>query len=825
MKIEVYSNNRSVKPVTAWESVADMYNFLEENKNIAAVCAKIRETGDKSFKSQLPAMMPMGRVGDKTRKKENCVPTGLVMLDIDSPLPASPRGEERPCGEAPSLPSSERALSSVAPDSATSSCPVSSLATPKGEGVPCGEFLSREEMKKWVEKMRDELEKMQVVMVHITPSGRGLRLLVHCHEDGMEATVMRCAEVLELERFGKVDPACKDLSRLSYLVPAEYIVYERGLFDEVPEVSVEAMRKLQWTGTMEKNTNVHTKLGEVEANDAMYRDFEYNGFKVADIVKDYIASTGGEPLEGTRHTFYNEMVVLFRNLCNNDAKIVHAVLPMFGNSVEETWAQCVSLCSSNRSTKIDGKLYFWLKRREMLASRTLMENEQEEVREPLPPMPKLPPVFRQYVNAAPDDFKVPTVIALLPILGTLTSHLRSAYFDDSEQSTEFISLLFAPPSSGKSFIKRLSKLLQNLRDRDELANAREELYALNERKKGANEKGEDAPKVSVRIVKPLISVPELLTKMRNNQGHHMYIEAEELDTFNKGNKTAGGDKSDLWRVTWDNGYYGQYYKSVNTFKGEVQMFMNLLFTGTQDQIDRFFKNVEDGLVTRFSVCPIENQTYAKFTPWKRFSKADELLVKNVLDRLEMKNYKMPLKFDMNELEDIKKEEFDAVVPWQYEFQPFEHVDLSYIYPTLLQWLEEERIKAASTLDEARDVFRKRAAVKGFRLALLCHGLYGNVGKKEKQVITDFVRWFCMVDLSNSLYLFGERYNELQQRVKKGVVRWGDVFNKLAETFTRADLRVALQRSCIKTPLKVVLSLWTKNGLIENDGENFVKMRK
>ena len=326
-------------------------------------------------------------------------------------------------------------------------------------------------------------------------------------------------------------------------------------------------------------------------------------------------------------------------------------------------------------------------------------------------------------------------------------------------------------------------------------------------------------------MKPLISVPELLTKMRNNQGHHMYIEAEELDTFNKGNKTAGGDKSDLWRVTWDNGYYGQYYKSVNTFKGEVQMFMNLLFTGTQDQIDRFFKNVEDGLVTRFSVCPIENQTYAKFTPWKRFSKADELLVKNVLDRLEMKNYKMPLKFDMGELEDIKKEEFDAVVPWQYEFQPFEHVDLSYIYPTLLQWLEEERIKAASTLDEARDVFRKRAAVKGFRLALLCHGLYGNVGKKEKQVITDFVRWFCMVDLSTSLCLFGERYNELQQRVKKGVVRWGDVFNKLAETFTRADLRVALQRSCIKTPLKVVLSLWTKNGLIENEGENFVQMRK
>ena len=70
----------------------------------------------------------------------------------------------------------------------------------------------------WVEKMRAELEKMQVVMVHITPSGRGLRLLVHCHADGMEATVKRLEEALNLGEFGHVDPACKDLSRLSYLV-------------------------------------------------------------------------------------------------------------------------------------------------------------------------------------------------------------------------------------------------------------------------------------------------------------------------------------------------------------------------------------------------------------------------------------------------------------------------------------------------------------------------------------------------------------------------------------------------------------------------------
>ena len=775
MKLEIYQTNRSVRPFTSWKSKADMMNFLEENKKIAEVCAKIKETGDKSLKSQLPAMMPMGNVGDLNRKKENCTPTGLVMIDIDGKV-----------------------------------------------------VLDAEVVKMDFERLAPELERLHVRLIHITPSGTGLRLLVCCHADGMQATIDRCAEALGLKAYGEVDPACKDLSRLSYLVPSDYIIYEKDLFEDVPPISVEQMKQYQSTGTPIKHTNVAANFMEVMTSDEKFKDFEYNGFRVADIVRQYIDTTGGDPAEGTRHTFYNKLIVLFRNLCNNDPKIVHAVLPPFDRGIEETWSQCVGICQTNRSTKIDSELYFWLKERNMLASRihTTEETPKENEKEPIPQMPKLPPIFRQYVGIAPADFKVPTVVALLPILGTLTSHLRAKYFDDSEQSTEFISLLFAPPSSGKSFIKRLSALLQNLRDRDELANAREEIFAASERKKGANEKGQDAPKVSVRIVKPLISIPELLTKMRYNQGHHMYIEAEELDTFNKGNKTAGGDKSDLWRVTWDNGYYGQYYKSVNTFKGEVQMFLNLLFTSTQDQIDRFFKNVEDGLVTRFSVCPIENQQYAKFVPWGTINKKDRLLIENVLNRLEMKNYKMPLKFNKDELIDIKEEDFDKVVPWQYEFQPLEHVDMSYTFQPLLKWLEGERARAATELNEARDVFRRRAAVKGFRLALLCHGLYKNVTKKEQRIIVDFMLWFCRVDLRNSLYQFGNRYNELQENVSKaGNTPHSDIFNKLGDTFTKTDLRVQLQRVFKKTPPSVVISIWKQNKLIEKCGEGMFKKLK
>lgn len=750
-----------------------MYNYVDATAKIAERCAKLKETGDKSLKDDLPAMMPMGDVGDKTRLKENCTPTGLVMIDLDK--------------------------------------------------VP-----DIEPVKLMVGQQHEALESLKVRLVHITPSYHGLRLICECMEEGMQETIDHVAEVLELTRHGGVvDPACKDLSRLSYLVPTDYILYERGLFEEVPEVSVEAMRKYQVTGTIEKHKNERMKVGDILESDEANRDFEYNGRKVADLVREYLEVTGGDPQEGMRHSTYNNLIVQFRNLVNNDPKILHAVLPTFGNSVEETWNQCVSLCSSNRTTRLERNVYFFLKDRGYLLERTApeMPEMQEPEEEQLPPMPKMPPVFRQFVNAAPPDFKIPTVVALLPILGTLTSYLRADYFDDKEQSTEFISLLFAPPSSGKSFIERFNWLLGNIRERDFINNKREEIYATADNKKSANDRGEEAPRVSVRIVRPLISIPELLTKMRDNHGNHMLIIAEELDTFNKGNRSAGGDKSDMWRVTWDNGYYGQYYKSTNTFKGEVKMYLNLLFTSTQDQIDRFFKNVEDGLVTRFSVCPIENQMYKAYAPWKKIPKKEMVQIKNILTRLDSKVYKLPLKFDASDLDDIKPSEFDDVVPWQFDFLPPEKVDLSYIFPTLQEWLEEERVKSALTLNPARDVFRRRAAVKGFRLALLCHGLYTNVGKTEREVIKNFVRWFCSVDLRNSLYQFGERYNELQDKTVAKKIPHNKVFDKLGETFSKNDVRVMLQKIGRRTPVKVVISLWHTNGLIEKKGENYVKLKK
>ena len=794
MKIDIYNNLKSKRPFTSWRSLADMYNYLEVNHNIATVVKKYQETGDKSLKeNKLPAMMPMGDVGDLQRAKQNCEPTGLVMIDIDNKTPSYPPVEEEE-----------------------------------------SHAVWMDSVRNYFEERTAELERMHVVLVHVTPSGRGLRLLVHCHAEGMEATIQNCVKAFDLERFGKVDPACTDLSRLSCLVPADYIMYEKGLFDEVPAISIEAMRRYKVTGKVAKGENTQRTLFEVQESDEEYKDYAYNGKPVSEIVQEWMEDNGGEPLPNTRHNYYNDLVILFRSICDNNPKILHAVLPKFGHTDEETWEQCVGLTMSNKCTKIDYRLWkflaekgYWTdpkaKKQEEMEEQGAKNEEQEK------PMPVLPPIFRQYVQAAPKDFKVPCVFALLPILGTLTSHLRADYFDDKEMSTTFTSLVFAPPSSGKGFIDKLMPLLDNLADRDELSNAKEAIYAKAEAKKGANEKGLDNPHVSVRIVEPMISIPEFLEKMRDNRGHHMFIMASELDTFRKSNRTTGGDKSDMWRVAWDNGKYGQYYKSVHTFKGKVNLYLNMLFTGTPDQIKKFFTNVEDGLVSRFSFCEVENQLYAPFQPWKKIPKAEQLKIQNILDRLEMKVYKQPLKFDPKNLLDVKEKEFDAVVPWATDWQPFEKVNMEFMFKPLLNWLETQRQQAIKEMNEARDMFRRRAAVKAFRLALLCTALYPKVGKKEQEVIRNFALWFADMDLKNSLYAFGVKYNEREvedkQAEKRAYAVGESVYDALTERFSRGDLEVVVRRRGLKTPVRTIIWNWQKMGMIVKRGENEWQKKK
>jgi len=522
----------------------------------------------------------------------------------------------------------------------------------------------------------------------------------------------------------------------------------------------------------------------------------------------------------------------FRNLVDNDPKILHALLPRFGNSAEETWSQCRSICSRNNRTRHSKEFYFFLKDSGYYDPPAADDNDCElealedadpdvETRRLLARMPKLPPVFREFVGTAPERFKIPMVMALLPVMGTLTSYLSAYYADGELHTTSFISIIYAPPSSGKSFVKRVvDKLLSDIKARDLVSAAREMIYMNTVNRKGSNEKSPEDPKVTMRNMPPINSLPELLIKMRNNQGYHMFTYCEEMDTWNKGSKAQGGDKNDMFRIAWDNGTYGQAYKSTGTFKGEVNLYWNVLITGTINQVHRYFKDIENGLITRCSFTDLGDQRFADMPVFKRLSERDLQVIDRFMKRCDENTYTTPLDFDTNRLYDIKEEDFDKEVPWRYEFRQRQVVDLNWIIPDLQKWLKVQNKDAKTGVNDACDVFRRRCAVRGFRLALLCYALYPKVGEREQRVIRDFVLWFMDCDLYSMLRLWGDKFNQMmnESEIPKVSKYHNNLYVELPDEFAKQDLINLINKYGCKTNWSMIIYLWKRTGLIEKSGK-------
>ena len=783
MTLDYYKSGKSSGKRTAELDYAGLLKVLEEPR-LRTICDAFRG-GDAEAKKNLPCIAYMGRSKTGQRKADLMEPTGLVMLDIDH----------------------------------------------------C------EKPRECFEHVKEHLGDLQLLAAHITPSGKGLRLVLRNLSDYETITdnIVAMAKQIEVGDFGEVDTCCKDLSRISFLVPKdEWLLLSEELFADAEIYVKEAGGSIAT-----ENSETKVKAKDSDANPPEdthdYDGYRYNGHLVTDIITAYCQKywpKTGQPEVGKRHMFYNQMILDFRNIVDNDPRILHALLPRFGNSAEETWGQCRSICSRNTKTRHSKEFYFFLKDNGFYQTQVADEEEEAEtteedpyteVRELVKRMPKLPPVFREYVNSAPEFFKIPMVFALLPVMGTLTSYLSAIYADGELHTTSFISIIYAPPSSGKSFVKRVvDKLLADIKARDLVSSAREMIFMNVVNRKGSNEKSPEDPKVTMRNMPPINSLPELLIKMRNNQGYHMFTYCEEMDTWNKGSKSQGGDKNDMFRIAWDNGTYGQAYKSTGTFKGEVNLYWNVLITGTINQVHRYFKDIENGLITRCSFTDLGDQRFADMPIFKRLSERDLQVIDRFMKRCDENTYTAPLDFDTNRLYDIKEEDFDQEVPWRYEFKPRQVCDLNWIIPDLQKWLKTQNKDAKAGVNDACDVFRRRCAVRGFRLALMCYALYPKVGEREQKVIRDFVLWFMDCDLYNMLKLWGAQYNQMmnESETPKESKYHSNYLNELSDEFTKQDLIAIINKYGGKTRPAMAIYLWRKSGLIEKfDNGRFRKIKK
>lgn len=772
-----YIDNRNSK-VTHVMNRETMIKLMSSDfvKQQCAIC-RAHDKKSKAYedaKCKLPAALWLGFDPDGSRLKERMIPTGYFFIDLD-------KMSEDP----------------------------------------------RKVFNLFKESVDGKLKELGVAFVHETPS-RGLRIVCRAVQDFTYVSehLDWMLTQFDFTQYGDYDKIVKDLSRISFLVDVDWIIYEDQelLWDHIFTHSILNPDREDVKAVANPKP---AKLPEITDKE---RNFEFEGKRVAEIAEEYIIDQGGVPEQGLRHAFYNDLIKNFRNICNNDPRVVFAILPLCEGEPEKRWSACTSICKTNNYSRIPRDFYIWLAKRGYVRSKKyegMYEYMDSDIAE-TPKLPKFPPIFREFCGICPPDFVYPSVIALMPVMGTLTSYVRADYIDNSEQSTTFFSCIWAPPSSHKSFVKNIvERLMKKIRVRDEMNNIREQLYLIDANKKADNEKGIDLPHVMVRMMPAINSLPEFLEKMRDNRGYHMFTLAEEVDTFRKGSSSGGADKSDLFRTAWDNSEYGQSFKSTNTFKGTVKVYYNILLTGTPGAVHKYYSNVEDGMVTRISICEIENQQFAPFVAWKHLTPKQLEVIDRFVERCDKNTYADPIDMTQEDVQlyNTNSSDFDEHVKWKFRLQPKQKLDMTWIYPTILDWLEKQRKLASLDNDAAADVFRRRVGVKGFRLALVCMCCWDSIGKREKETIRQFVLWFMDRDLKESLKMFGQKYNDNIANTFLDTKHLPGLFDSLPETFTKNDVIAQCIKTNTKTKVKVILYRWRKDKAIDKIGENKYKKIK
>lgn len=753
--------------------------YLSEQSHIERVNAvRSAEGKERAEAKKAVAAICFTGTTEKYRKAENMTPTGFVMLDVDH------------C-QAP-----VQAFNAI------------------------------------VERMTPDWCAKNVLLIHRTVGGEGLRIVFKAQEgyNTLLENMNWFAETAEVTKWGDYDGCVQDFSRLSFLCLTDDLFYQNDVLleEELPDDwKVDWLTNDTYTTAGEKKKD--ELFGEDETVDnftdeevASFDSYEYKGTLVKTIIAKWV-ELYGQPGRGEIHNYYNDMVKNFRNIVSNDKRALLYLLPRFGHSASECWSSIVSICKVNTLSTLPKPFYFFLKENGFYKSNHtgslaayMMSDEPEEKDAQLP---WLPPVFREFVRIAPKDFRTSMVNALLPVMGTLTSYLQAPYyFDGRMHTTSFFSVIYAPPGTGKGFVERIIGLLfEQVRIRDYVQNARNEIYNNTLSRKGDNERSPEDPHTSLRIIPPKNSEAEFLSKQRDNHGYHMFTFAAEMDSWAKGVKAGGGNKDDMIRIAWDNGEYGQQFKSATTFKGSVNLYWNVLITGTLQQLMLYFKNVENGLVTRCSFTTIDNQEFAAAPVWKSLTKKEEKAIQAFADRCDRNTYMEPCTLLPEDVDCVSADKFDEEINWRFTFKKRKTVSMEWLKPAIINFLETQLKKAALDLDKARDVFRRRAAVRGFRLGLICMALWERPTENNLKKCIPFIEWWMEQDLESSLKLWGARYNTEVEEAPNLYNR--SLYAELRPAFTKNDVYALCVKQGIKSPVRQVIYNWIKLGYVEKTGKD------
>lgn len=733
-------------PELFW-AISDSADVIQRVKTIRKLLADhpYDEVEDKikALKEGLPVITWQASFVDNYRRDANAIPSGLYMIDVD--------------------------------------------------------HCDKEQMGEIITRAKGLGEEWGIVYIGETPK-YGVRIVAEC-KPGLDS-IAACQEAL-FAALGvedeKRDTSCVDWARCSFMMPAELIHFvDASIFDEQrqPRCAYEvdhSAPNAKHAKSAKPREQMKMKFDDSEQTD-------YKGIPLKDIAREWLRANGGEPEKGNRNNQLFKLCLRLRYICDFNEAVMIRNIDHYGLPEDEVRQVVHSANVFARAVNTPSDLVDvvdQMLKRIALGGDTDEDIELSDIND-TSKMPPLPPVFKEWFDIAPADFKVPTILVQLPILGSLGSALRAKYLDGTLHSPSFQVSLEAPQASGKSFMRKIIDVdLALMKEHDDAEREKERQYKekvaqlkLTNTKVTKKDKDEvlgEKPQPLIRYCPATMSITQLLQRMYNARGLHLFAMAEEIDTVHKAFKRGFSSFSDALRCSFDNAEYGQDYASENSFSGIVKLYYNVLYSGTPKAMRRFYPDVEDGLVSRVLFCTLPDQFGKPHPHWAEMTEAQSQSLQLGLTRL------------------------NEITLHGETVQPQHIMTMDWLASDLEQWVISQQKLAVETNDRTRDIFCRRSAVVGFRAGMLAFFLWGEIPQRRKSVMA-FARWIANMMLKQHL----TRFN-IEADVKN-TMPFAEAFEMLKGEFTISDLIAVAASLSIKTPGRQIIYKWFSAGLIAKDGE-------